>query len=421
MAPLEPWEKVLVDGEKFPQSTHGQKSCIDCHSGTQSSDKETAHEGLVASPSAQPEEFCAECHADQTAAYANSLHNTQAGYWTAINARSVPENHPALETAFNNHCATCHTTCGECHVTQPKNVGGGLFSGHLFEKTPPMTRSCTACHGSRVGNEFLGKNEELPGDVHFREARMNCVKCHEGVDLHGSVDSAPEHRLAGAEDPKCVDCHPSVAPGGDSNPMHQTHGETLSCQVCHSITYTSCDGCHVAVSETSGKPYFETQATYMTFLIGRNPNPSEERPYKYVPVRHVPAAETSYQYYGENLLSNFNALPTWVYATPHNIQRNTPQNSACENCHGGNKALFLTSDKIKPEEMEANQSVVVDTLPISIEVILSAPNMPAAHAQIPPDLCATCHTSGSGNTPLTPESHAAYSKDQCQGCHKLPE
>ncbi|MCK7519827.1 MAG: hypothetical protein MZV64_19905 [Ignavibacteriales bacterium] len=49
-------------------------------------------------------------------------------------------------------------------------MGGGLFTGHVFEKTPPMTRSCTACHGSRVGNEFLGKNEGFPGDVHFREA-----------------------------------------------------------------------------------------------------------------------------------------------------------------------------------------------------------------------------------------------------------
>ena len=421
MAPLEPWEKVLVDGEKFPQSAHGQKSCIDCHGGVQSADKETAHEGLIISPSAQPQKFCAECHADQTTAYANSLHNTQAGYWTNINARSVPENHPALEPMFNNHCATCHTTCGECHVAQPKNVGGGLFTGHLFEKTPPMTRSCTACHGSRVGNEFLGKNEEIPGDVHFREARMSCVKCHEGADLHGSAENTPEHRLAGAEDPTCVDCHPTAAPGGDENLMHQSHGATLSCQVCHSVTYTSCDGCHVAVSEKSGKPFFETQATYTTFLIGRNPNPSEDRPYKYVPVRHVPVAEKSYQFYGKNLLSNFNALPTWVYATPHNIQRNTPQNSACGNCHGASTDLFLTLDKIKPEEMEANLSVVVEALPPPVEMFLGAPNLPVDHAEHVSNSCTACHTEGIRNAPISPESHAAFIDEQCQGCHKLPE
>jgi len=422
VAPLEPWEKVLVNNETFSQTTHGKQTCTDCHSGVQSPEKDVAHEGLIASPSSMPEQYCSECHAEQTETYPFALHSTQEGYWNAINARSTPEDHPALEEMFGNHCSSCHTTCGECHVSQPKNVGGGLFTGHVFEKTPPMTRSCTACHGSRVGNEFLGKNEGFPGDVHFREARMNCVKCHEGSDLHGSATdaaSADSHRYAGTEDPKCVDCHPTTLPGGDENPMHQSHGDTLSCQVCHSISYTSCDSCHVAVSEKSGKPFFETQATYLTFLIGRNPNPTEDRPYLYVPVRHVPADPNSYDYYGENLLSNFNALPTWVYATPHNIQKNTPQNSACENCHGGKADLFLTSDKIKPEELEANLSVVVDAFPTSIELILSAQQMPTDHSTLTSDLCVSCHTSGIKNAPLTPANHATYKEDTCSGCHKL--
>ncbi|HSO11212.1 MAG TPA: cytochrome c3 family protein [Anaerolineales bacterium] len=419
MAPLEPWEKALVDNEKFSQTTHGKQTCTDCHNGVQSADKDDAHEGLIASPSAQPDKYCGECHEEQTTTYPFALHSTQEGYWTAINARSVPENHPALEEMFGNHCASCHTTCGECHVSQPKNVGGGLFTGHVFEKTPPMTRSCTACHGSRVGNEFLGKNEGFPGDVHFREARMNCVKCHEGADLHGSATDAANadtHRYAGTEDPECVDCHPTTLPGGDENPMHQSHGDNLSCQVCHSITYTSCDGCHVAISQKSGNPFFETEATYSTFLIGRNPNPTEERPYKYVPVRHVPIAATSYQFYGENLLPNFDVLPTWMYATPHNIQRNTPQNASCEACHAGDGAIFLTADKIKAEEMQANSAVIVESLPPSLEIILNAPQMPATHADFKLETCLTCHGGGNVTTAL-PENHKDF--ENCSGCHKL--
>jgi len=305
VAPLEPWEKAIVDIDAFSQTTHGEQSCTDCHDGVQSPEKAVAHDGLIASPSAQPEKYCGECHQEQTETYPFALHSTQEGYWTVINARSTPEDHPALEEMFGNHCASCHTTCGECHVSQPKNVGGGLFTGHVFEKTPPMTRSCTACHGSRVGNEFLGKNEGFSADVHFRQGRMNCVKCHEGGELHGSATdaaSADIHRYGDTEAPKCVDCHPTIALGGDDNAMHQSHGDSLSCQVCHSITYTSCDGCHVAISEKSGNPFFETEATYPTFLIGRNPNPTDERPYQFVPVRHVPVASTSYQFYGENLL-----------------------------------------------------------------------------------------------------------------------
>lgn len=424
MAPLEPWEKVLVDGVNFLQTDHGKLSCIECHDGVNVAQKDAAHEGLIASPSAQPEKFCGECHEEETAAYPNSLHNTQAGYWTVINARADddPENQAALQTMFGNHCASCHTTCGECHVSQPKNVGGGLFTGHIFEKTPPMTRSCTACHGSRVGNEFLGKNEGIAGDVHFREARMNCVKCHKGADLHGTADAsaAPDHRLSGAEDPQCIDCHATVVAGGDEIEMHQQHGDALSCQVCHSVAYTSCDGCHVAISQTTGNPFFETEATYMTFLIGRNPIQSEERPYEYVPVRHVPISRTSYQFYGESLLPNFDALPTWVYATPHNIQRTTPQNASCEACHG-NPDLFLTADKVKAEELTANASVIVQALPASVELILTAPAMPADHLEYITNSCTACHTEGIRGAPVSPKDHAAYKDENCSGCHKLQQ
>ena len=366
MAPLEPWEKVLVSLD-FTETIHGKTACVDCHAGQNSTDKDTAHTGLVADPSTEPEVLCGKCHADQASTYATSLHATQAGYWTVLNTRSTPENHPALETMFDNHCSSCHTTCGDCHISQPDSVGGGLLAGHTLQKTPPMTRTCTACHGSRVGNEFLGKNltapgseENFPGDVHFREARMLCTSCHTGASLHDSGEA--DHRYAGAQSPSCESCHPAVGASGDANPQHLMHTGKLSCQVCHSISYTSCDACHTAVSDKTGNPYFKTDGTYMGFLIGRNPRPSADRPYAYVPVRHVPVAADQFEYYGENLLPNFDALPTWVYATPHNIQRNTPQNESCNACHG-NAALFLTADKVNPAELAANQPVIVEKVP----------------------------------------------------------
>jgi len=62
------------------------------------------------------------------------------------------------------------------------------------------------------------------------------------------------------------------------------------------------------------------------------------------------------------LLPDFDQSPTWVYTTPHNIQRFTPQNRSCESCHG-HPELFLTADKIDADELQANQSVIVDTIP----------------------------------------------------------
>ena len=366
MAPLEPWEKVLVSAD-FSKTAHGELNCQQCHNGKESSDKDTAHQGLIADPSSDPEGMCSLCHAEVTAEYPDSVHASLSGYQVALYDRSTPENHPALDTAYENHCAECHTTCGDCHIAQPDSVGGGLLSGHVFEKTPPMTRTCTACHGSRVGAEYLGQNEGITGDAHFRVGRMNCIACHAGNDLHVTPEDARSNRYHGEQTPLCTDCHIEVGTLKDTNPGHAIHNGKLSCQVCHSVEYSSCDGCHVAISDKTGLPFRTTEGTYLTFFIGRNPLQSEERPYEYVLLRHIPVAETSFQYYGENLLPNFDAVPTWKYATPHNIQRNTPQTASCNTCHG-NAALFLTADKVAENELNANQSVIVPEVPAVLPI-----------------------------------------------------
>lgn len=408
MAPLEPWEKVLVDAETFPETVHGQLACTACHGGNADGtamEKEAAHEGLVADPSLDAQTSCGECHPNVLAMNEHSLHNTQEGYWTVLNARmgtsvgmgitdadaqaaddddEITQQHEAIGVMFNNHCASCHAACGDCHVSQPGAVGGGLIDGHNFNATPSMTRNCTACHGSRVGNEYLGKHESLMADVHFRQGRMSCVDCHSGEEMHGQTGNCeachaapegatlppPDHRYDGVQSPRCETCHVTASVGSDGVEMHAVHGADLSCQVCHSIAYSSCDGCHVQVSQETGVPFFRTDGSYLTFFIGRNPRKSFDRPYDYVPVRHVPIAESSFTFYGPDLLPFFEALPTWAYATPHNIQRETPQNESCEACHD-NESLFLTADKVAPHELDANRPVIVDAIPAPITPTLT--------------------------------------------------
>lgn len=382
MAPLEPWEKVLVDSELYPDTVHGQIPCQECHGGEQSADKATAHTGLIANPSNDAERTCGDCHPDVTAMNQYNLHTNLEGYWTILNQRTVPKDHEVISEMFGNHCNNCHASCGECHVSQPNLVGGGLINGHNFNQTPSMTRNCTACHGSRVGNEYLGKHEDIRPDIHFRQGRMTCIDCHTGHEMHGQTDNCqdchtapddvtlapPDHRYSGVQNPSCEACHVTAATGEDDIEMHQEHGGDLSCQVCHSVAYTSCDGCHVAISETTGNPFYATDGSYLGFYIGKNPRKSYDRPYDYVTLRHVPIATDSFVFYGNDLLPNYNALPTWVYATPHNIQRETPQTESCDSCHG-NPDLFLTIDKIYPEELEANLSVIVDTIPLPINPV----------------------------------------------------
>lgn len=349
----------------YGATDHGEIACVDCHGGVESPDKDEAHTALVARPSEGAAPVCAECHDDQTSRVANSLHVTQEGYWSVLEARGADRDHPEMQAMFGNHCSSCHTSCGDCHVSQPASVGGGLLKGHVFTAAPPMTRTCTACHGSRVGNEYMGKNEGVLADVHFRQGRMTCIDCHGDEQMHGSAEStdpAATHRYAGAEAPECVSCHDTHGTRDDAVREHRMHGDTVSCQVCHSTTYINCDSCHVAVSESSGNPFFTTEAAYFTFLIGKNPLIGRDRPYQYVPVRHVPIDTESFAYYGADLLPNFDNEPTWRYATPHNIQRLTPQTESCNNCHG-NADIFLTADKVAPAELEANRAVIVDEIP----------------------------------------------------------
>jgi thiosulfate/3-mercaptopyruvate sulfurtransferase len=79
-------------------------------------------------------------------------------------------------------------------------------------------------------------------------------------------------------------------------------------------------------------------------------------------LRHVPTNPDLWAFYGENLLPEFDNLPTWKATTPHNMQKNTPQNATCNSCHG-QEELFLTEDDVAPETLEANRSVIVTRIP----------------------------------------------------------
>lgn len=356
---MEAWERVLVDEEAVTTGVHASLSCTECHGGEAVGDFVAAHEGLVRDPSDQPDNVCGQCHADIQESAENSLHMTLAGYDTALYSRSMPENHPALEEMEANHCNNCHASCGQCHLSQPTSVGGGLLEGHAVVATPPMTRTCTGCHGSRVKNEYTGRNEGFPADVHFTQARFSCVDCHTGDEMHGT-DMEVAHRYEGERSLRCEDCHADLA-SGDGSMYHTTHGDKVQCQVCHSVSYKNCSSCHVQQSE-EGIPYYEIDPAWMDFRIGLNPEPNEERPWEYILLRHVPVDPNSFAFYGEDLLSNFDSRPTWLPATPHNIQRNTPQTETCDSCHG-NADLFLTTDAVLPEELQANQPVVVNEVP----------------------------------------------------------
>ena len=359
------WESVYLDNPEFLETMHGRYGCLACHGGTGDTLlKEVAHTDLVREPSTAG--LCAECHADEVSTAGNNLHASLAGYRTVLFARSDPAHTDLLEAMIGNHCESCHTaTCGQCHVSRPAALGGGLVAGHLFRDHGAINVTCAGCHGSRVEDEYKGKTSTGQADLHWSQAKMLCTDCHKAPDFHGTEEDHV-HRYDGRLDPSCEasGCHPDVAEDDGIEQHGDSHLKHLSCQACHSTAYKNCYGCHVSIED--GTPGFTLDSVQMAFKIGRNPIQGRYRPWKYVPVRHVPVAQDSFSYYGEDLLPSFSALPTWKHATPHTIQRITPQNESCNACHG-NAEVFLTADDVMPEELGANRRVIVEEIPEPIE------------------------------------------------------
>jgi thiosulfate/3-mercaptopyruvate sulfurtransferase len=61
-------------------------------------------------------------------------------------------------------------------------------------------------------------------------------------------------------------------------------------------------------------------------------------------------------------MPNYDDLPTWTKAAPHNIRRITKQNQSCNHCHG-NVEIFLTKGNLDPRYPKANIKVAIEKPP----------------------------------------------------------
>ena len=381
MPQLAAWEKVYINPEQLPTfqaSAHGELPCESCHSGdpeligeNSEENMASAHAGLIAEPSSAEniDETCRYCHPGISAKNETSMHANLTGEKNFLAQRAGAESFealpPSVKEGYDKDCYKCHTTCGDCHVTRPNSVESGFLNSHMFQ-SPDRDLNCTACHGSRVGEEYLGERD-AQRDVHYIPGAMHCIDCHDQTEMHGDGTEYP-HRMSVDMMPRCEDCHSDVT---EANHYHEVHWGDMSCSVCHSQEYKNCNSCHAG--EGLAEP------SYIDFKIGLNPLP-EERDYEYVTLRHIPISKDTYKNWGLTELSNFTVMPTWKYTVPHNIRRWTARTdtsggkSCMESCHidGANDAVsrsyFLLQDSLEaqfpeseyPGEIEANSGVVVD-------------------------------------------------------------
>ncbi|MBW2020657.1 MAG: hypothetical protein JRI58_11315 [Deltaproteobacteria bacterium] len=360
MEPLAPHEKIFVDSEFAEDENHGALGCHECHGGNPKDPNwKTAHKGVIKDPSyPDPSSTCGTCHDDIAENYETSFHVSLAPSKKMINMRADPDKavHSKVDAARESHCNACHSSCGQCHISRPESVEGGLLDGHLFQKRPPMQEVCTACHGSRIGKEYLGEIEGVPPDIH-KQKYFKCDKCHKADEMHGDgKDYANRYDVENG--PKCLDCHKDIYDAKSENAKnHWIHKDQVSCHVCHSMPYNNCTSCHVG-KDKQGLKFYKIKGSFIDFKIGINPLRTEKRPERFVTVRHIPVDQGTFKFYVKNGLTNFDKLPTWKLATPHNVRRKTPQNKTCNACHG-NEDLFLLKKDVKREYLKANKDVIV--------------------------------------------------------------
>jgi len=375
----EPFDRVYMGGEgyaEYKKSVHYGISCSECHNGNDNTnDKTKAHSGnFISHPSAVPEISCGGCHSEIVEKFKTSIHNgmgqkrkvaIRSGFAGSDDFDKLPAHQ--IE-GYNKNCATCHGSCGNCHVVRPKIGGGGLATGHMFTKTPDMVGVCVSCHSSRGGHAYMGVASGTVPDVHLSRAGFKCTRCHTGTELHGD-GVAVEQRYAYDKLPKCSDCHST---GSNSNAYHTAHYSSFNCQVCHSQKYNNCGSCHI---HGTGARI----PSYMDFEIAVNPIPDLKPGFEFSLVRRTLAAPDNWKEYDVPQYSNFDALPTFNYTTPHNILKWTErttviEGSACyTSCHirneGGvliNKNLYLFQENLNSWELNATTQITVDNkLPAS--------------------------------------------------------
>jgi thiosulfate/3-mercaptopyruvate sulfurtransferase len=369
----EPYDRVYMGGDgfaDFKSSGHYEIGCTGCHNGDdKSSDKDKAHSGtFISHPSAVAEETCGTCHKEISTNFASSLHNgmgqkrkvaIRSGYSGSDDFDKLPAHQ--IE-GYNKNCATCHGTCGNCHVVRPLIGGGGLAKGHMFTKEPDMVGVCVTCHSSRGGHAYMGVASGTVPDIHLTAKGFKCIDCHEGAELHGDGTKV-EQRYAYNKLPECEDCHTGIA---TKNTYHTMHYESFNCQVCHSQNYNNCGSCHIH-GEGARIP------SYMDFKIAVNPIPGIKPGYDFSLVRRTLAAPDNWKEYDVAEYSNFNSLPTFNYTTPHNIQRWTDRTkitdggNCASRCHirkeGDvlvNKNLYLFLENLNSWELNATSGITVD-------------------------------------------------------------
>lgn len=256
---------LYVNEEHFKNSIHSMFNCVDCHTDV----KQSPHETTPAKLS------CAQCHAEQQAAYERSFHAQAHKKGDGLAATCVdchgsphellPASDPKSRVNHANIAATCGTCHGQKFVMEASGHSAQPFlsyeesvHGRAVASGSEKAAVCTDCHGA---HEILAASDPKSSIFKFN-VPATCAKCHNNVQqefaqsIHGQAIQRGNWQA-----PVCTDCH-----GIHSIKAHLDPNSSVSAA---NLARVTCARCHegVRLAQELGVPGSRT-TTYLQSYHG---------------------------------------------------------------------------------------------------------------------------------------------------------
>ena len=236
-----------VTAEKFEQSVHGGRDCVNCHKDIIKAPHRKGVDRKVG---------CVRCHQDlwAEAQETNTTgENARLGvvveqiesYMGSIHARpSIDDQSRTNATCYNCHDAhyiapidsqigangrlEIPNTCGQCH-SEARDAYMTSVHGMEVSSGNANAAVCSDCHTTH--------NIEKPHDVSGRlTITENCGNCHqENLETYTETYHGKITRLGYGETAKCYDCHGShgIKRLDDETSLMHINNRQETCQTCH--------------------------------------------------------------------------------------------------------------------------------------------------------------------------------------------
>jgi thiosulfate reductase cytochrome b subunit len=240
--------KLFVKKDKFAQSVHGKRHCVECHKDI----TEIPHKSGITHKVS-----CVQCHESlwETAQKENkTAENARLGvvveqidkYMKSIHARPSKEDQSRTNaTCYNCHDAhyvyaagsegrtawrlTVPNACGKCHAKEREQYASSVHGKAVLEEGNAYAAICSDCHTTHEVQD--------PGKDSTRLViTKNCGTCHsDNLKTYTGTYHGQVNTLGYAYTAKCFDCHGSHAIKRVEDPKSMVHPDNRlqTCQKCH--------------------------------------------------------------------------------------------------------------------------------------------------------------------------------------------